>query len=154
MNSIYDEDLAINNDKGTNTMKNSKNTEQVDRTAQDDEQEDRASLQAAVEAVSMERDDWQKSALEMTEERDALRALLAARDTQIDQLRDTVRELEGSVVYLARTASYTKGLADAQGRILEQEGARKREQRKCEAERQANENAIGDIINDLENGNY
>ena len=154
MNSIYDEDLAINNDKGTNTMKNSKNTEQVDRTAQDDEQEDRASLQAAVEAVSMERDDWQKSALEMTEERDALRALLAARDTQIDQLRDTVRELEGSVVYLARTASYTKGLADAQGRILEQEGARKREQRKCEAERQANENAIGDAINDLENGNY
>jgi hypothetical protein len=241
MNSIYNDDLAINNSnsKGTNTMKNSKNTEQVSRTAneaecdrfnahfcerrnwshfysegvsdylgwcsdfrecgltrladrvaairldgcdrdeftpaeqadlelaeialrnlstqttgQDDEQEDRASLQAAVEAVSMERNDWQNAALQATQERDALRALLAARDTQIDQLRDTVRELEGSVVYLARTASYTKGLADAQGRILEQEGARKREERRQRMERQANENAIGDIINDLENGNY
>jgi hypothetical protein len=123
-------------------------------TGQDDEQEDRASLQAAVEAVSMERDDWQKSALEMTEERDALRVLLAARNMEIDQLRDEVRELKSTVIHLARTASYTKGLTDAQGRILEQEGARKREQRKCEAERQANENAIGDIINDLENGNY
>jgi len=73
---------------------------------------------------------------------------------EIDQLREEVRELKCTVIHLARTASYTKGLADAQGRILEQEGARKREQRKCEAERQANENAIGDIINDLENGNY
>jgi hypothetical protein len=109
-------------------------------TGQDDEQEDRASLQAAVEAVSMERNDWQKSALEMTEDRDALRVLLAARNMEIDQLRDEVRELKHTVIHLARTASYTKGLADAQGRILEQEGARKREQRKCESERQANEN--------------
>lgn len=109
-------------------------------TGQDDQQEDRASLQAAVDAVSIERDDWQKSALEMTDARDTLRALLAARDTEIDQLRDKVRDLERSVIYLANSASYTKGLADAQGRILEQEGARKRAQRKCESERQANEN--------------
>ncbi len=239
MNSIYNDDLAISNSKGMNTMSNNSKTEQVSRTAneaecdrfnahfcerrnwshfysadvldyyewvsefrecgltrladrvaairldgcdrdeftpaeqadlelaeialrnlstqttgQDDEQEDRASLQAAVDAVSIERDDWQKSALEMTEERDALRVLLAARNMEIDQLRDEVRELKSTVIHLARTASYTKGLADEQGRILEQEGARKREQRKCEAERQANENAIGDAINDLENGNY
>jgi len=109
-------------------------------TGQDDQQEDRASLQAAVDAVSMERNDWQNAALQATQERDELRALLAARNTEIDQLHDKVRDLERSVIYLANSAAYTKGLSDAQRNTEEMLLAERRMKQRCQAERQANEN--------------
>jgi hypothetical protein len=109
-------------------------------TGQDDQQEDRASLQAAVDAVSMERNDWQNAALQATQERDELRALLAARNTEIDQLHDKVRDLERSVIYLANSAAYTKGLSDAHRNTEEMLLAERRMKQRCQAERQANEN--------------
>jgi len=109
-------------------------------TGQDDQQEDRASLQSAVDAVSMERNDWQNAALQATQERDELRALLAARNTEIDQLHDKVRDLERSVIYLANSAAYTEGLSDAQRNTEEMLLAERRMKQRCDAERQANEN--------------
>jgi hypothetical protein len=109
-------------------------------TGQDDQQEDRASLQAAVEAVSMERDDWQNSALEMTDERDALRVLLAARDAEIDQLRAQKKELERTILYLASTAAYLGRAHDANRNTEELLLAERRMKQRCQAERQANEN--------------
>jgi hypothetical protein len=106
-------------------------------TGQDDEQEDRASLQAAVEAVSIERDDWQKSALEMTDERDALRVLLAARDAEIDQLRAQKKELERTILYLASTAAYLGRAHDANRNTDELLLAERRMKQRCQAERQA-----------------
>jgi hypothetical protein len=112
----------------------------TETTGQDDQREDRASLQAAVDAVSMERDDWQTAALEATDQRDELRVLLAARDTEIDQLRAKVRELKHTVLYLANTAAYVDGanrsMRDTEEQILEERRMRER----CLAERQPNEN--------------
>lgn len=121
-------------------MKNSKNTEQVSRTGQYDEQEDRASLQAAVEAVSMERNDWQNAALQATQERDELRALLAARDTEIDQLRQQKKELERTILYLASSAAYLGRAHEANRNTEELLLAERRMKQRCDAERQANEN--------------
>lgn len=109
-------------------------------TGQDDQQEDRASLQAAVEAVSIERDDWQKSALEMTDERDALRVLLAARDAEIDQLRAQKKELERTILYLASTAAYLGRAHEVADNTEELLLAERRMKQRCQAERQANEN--------------
>lgn len=155
MNSIYNDDLAISNSKKeTNTMKNSKNTEQVSRTGQYDEQEDRASLQAAVEAVSIERDDWRNLALDVTSERDELRVTMAARDAEIDILKDKVKRLEQTAVYLSKHLAYISGMNDATNAHREIGRSMDRVRDTIRDERQANENAIGDIINDLENGNY
>lgn len=239
MNSIYDEDLAISNSKGMNTMSNNSKTEQVSRTAneaecdrfnahfcerrnwshfysaevsdyhqwcsefrecgltrladrvaairldgcdrdeftpaeqadlelaeialrnlstqttgQDDEQEDRASLQAAVEAVSIERDDWRNLALDVTSERDELRVTMAARDAEIDILKDKVKRLEQTAVYLSKHLAYISGMNDATNAHREIGRSMDRVRDTIRDERQANENAIGDIINDLENGNY
>jgi len=130
-------------------------------TGQDDQQEDRASLQAANETLrnialgaradvhqarrdldkaNKERNDWQNAALQATQERDELRALLAARNTEIDQLHDKVRDLERSVIYLANSAAYTKGLSDAHRNTEEMLLAERRMKQRCQAERQANEN--------------
>lgn len=86
------------------------------------------------------REDWQNAALQATEERDDLRALLASRDTEIDQLRDKVRDLERSIIYLANSAAYTKGSTDAHRDTEQQILAERRMKQRCQAERQANEN--------------
>jgi hypothetical protein len=239
MSSIYNDDMAIRNDKkGTNNMSNNSNTEQVSRTAserecdefnahfcerrgwshfyagevtdyhqwcsefrgcgltrladrvaairldspllgftpaeqadlelaeialrnlstettgQDDEREDRASLQAAVDAVSIERDDWRNAALAMTTERDTLRLAAAAREVEVEQLREKIKELQRTALYLAHAAAYTRGMNEYKQNTDEQLAAHRRMQEEINNERQANENAIGDCINDLENGNY
>ena len=252
MNSIYNDDLAISNSKGMNTMKNSKNTEQVDRTAneaecdrfnqhfcerrnwshfygndndsrdnasgdnaewtpapfdyiewcaqfrecgltrladriadfrrtveftpaeqadlelaeialrnlstqttgQDDEQEDRASLQAAADSVAADRDDWRNVALDVTSERDELRVTMAARDAEIDILKDKVKRLEQTAVYLSKHLAYINGMNDATNAQREIVRSMDRVRDTIRDERQANENCIGDIINDLENGNF
>ena len=86
------------------------------------------------------REDWQNAALQATEERDDLRALLASRDTEIDQLRMKVRDLERSIIYLANSAAYTKGLSDAHRDTEQQILAERRMKQRCQAQRQANEN--------------
>jgi len=106
----------------------------------DDGEGDRWSLQAAVDAVSIERDEWEKSALEMTDERDALRVLLAARDAEIDQLRAQKKELERTILYLASTAAYLGRAHDANRNTEELLLAERRMKQRCQAERQANEN--------------
>jgi hypothetical protein len=211
MNSIYNDDLAISNSKGTNTMSNNSKTEQVSRTANEAEcdrfnahfcerrnwshfysadvsdyyqwvsefrecgltrladrvaairldgcdrdeftpaeQADLELAEIALRNLSTQttgqddqqanREDWQNAALQATEDRDDLRALLASRDTEIDQLRMKVRDLERSIIYLANSAAYTKGLSDAQRNTEEMLLAERRMKQRCQAERQANEN--------------
>jgi hypothetical protein len=123
-------------------------------TGQDDEQEDRASLQAAVDSVAADRDDWRNVALDVTSERDELRVTMAARDAEIDILKDKVKRLEQTAVYLSKHLAYINGMNDATNAQREIVRSMDRVRDTIRDERQANENCIGDIINDLENGNY
>jgi hypothetical protein len=252
MNSIYDEDLAISNSKKeTNTMKNSKNMEQVARTANeaecdrfnqhfcerrnwshfygnDNDSRDNASgdnaewtpapfdyndwcaqfrecgltrladrvaairldgcdrdeftpaeqadlelaeialrnlstqttgqddEQIAIEvgSIAADRDDWRNVALDVTSERDELRVTMAARDAEIDILKEKVKRLEQTAVYLSKHLAYISGMNDATNAQREIVRSMDRVRDTIRDERQANENAIGDIINDLGNGNY
>ena len=123
-------------------------------TGQDDEQEDRASLQAAVDSVAADRDDWRNVALDVTSERDELRVTMAARDAEIDILKDKVKRLEQTAVYLSKHLAYINGMNDATNAQREIVRSMDRVRDTIRDERQANENCIGDIINDLENGNF
>jgi hypothetical protein len=107
-----------------------------------------------VGSITADRDDWRNVALDVTSERDELRVTMAARDAEIDILKEKVKRLEQTAVYLSKHLAYINGMNDATNAQREIVRSMDRVRDTIRDERQANENAIGDIINDLENGNF
>lgn len=120
-----------------------------------------ASLQAGLDSMSDDvkslqgqLTDWQNSALSATDERDRLRVLVAEHEARIELLNDKINRLERCVI---QSALNTSRLA----RVDEEETdekiifhAGRMVQNQIDHERQTDEDAVGRIINDLENGDY
>jgi predicted nucleic acid-binding Zn-ribbon protein len=128
MNSIYNDDIAIRNSSKNNND----------------------NLQSLKDQV----DDWQESALAMCDERDRLRVMIAKRDAEIDLLRSKIIRLERCVLANALHNS------DVNAREAEEMDdnivfhAGRAVHNEINHERHSQEDAIGDAIEDLKNGNY
>ena len=173
--SIYNDDIAIRNTIKGNTMSNKNNNtqgfaalsagiiadgvEEIANNLDSSIQERDLILEAAarVRAQSANVDvlnDWQNSALSATDERDRLRVLVANRDAEIELLNDKINRLERCVI---QNALNTSRLAEREEEETDEKiifHAGRMVQNQIDHERQTDEDAVGRIINDLENGDY
>ena len=126
-----------------------------------DGETDIASLQAGLDSMSDDvkslqdqLTDWQDSCLSATAERDRLRVLVAEHEARIELLNDKINRLERCVI---QSALNTSRLAERDQEETDEKiifHAGRMVQNEIDHERQTDEDAVGRIINDLENGDY
>lgn len=182
MSSIYNDDIAIRNTIKGNTMSNeNNNTSNENNNTQGfaalsagiiadgvveiannaditgDERDFILEAAARVRGQSADVDllnDWQNSALSATDERDRLRVLVAEHEARIELLNDKINRLERCVI---QSALNTSRLAEREEEETDEKiifHAGRMVQNQIDHERQTDEDAVGRIINDLENGDY
>ena len=166
MNSIYNEDITMNhknNDKkGFAALSASIIGTSVEEIANNaditgDERDLLLEAAARLQGQSADADllnDWQRSALDATDERDRLRVLVANHEARIELLNHKINRLERCVIQNALNTSRlaSRDEEETDEKITYHAGCLVQNQ--IDHERQTDEDGIGSIINDLENGDY
>lgn len=164
-NSIYNDDIAIRN---SNTQKSKEfipmnllgdAIAQIANNADITGDERRVLLQAANavaedHAYKTRLEDWENAALDLTDERDRLRILIANREAEIEILNHKINRLERCVIQgaLIQASLASRDEEESDERIIFHAG--RVVQHEIDHERHTDEDFIGDQNNDLENGNY
>ena len=115
---------------------------------------DVVSLQASIDTYKGIADDWQRSALDATDERDRLRVLVANHEARIELLNHKINRLERCVIQNALNTSRLARMEEEETDENITFHAGRMVQNQIDHERQSDEDGIGSIINDLENGDY
>jgi len=175
MNSIYNDDIAIRNTIKGNTMSNKNNNtqdfaalsadiladgvEEIANNLDITDEERMMILEAAARVRDQSADadllnDWQNSALSATDERDRLRVREAELEARIDLLQTSVSEMEKCILQMTLDRSRLRNYEhnDTVESIIRNAG--QSVERIIRSERHSQEDAIGDAINDLKNGDY